>query len=147
MSGKRYTVAEVSKGLPVLRVTVSDRIDIEAAQGDFPYPDGASICCPQCDNLGSDGVRYPHLHHRTVTVFDRIEEDHDVIVTRISRGKVVRELNGSGNPSRRRGGIAIEFWCELCHGVSVLTLAQHKGSTHLEWQFNPDYKNDGTTFI
>jgi hypothetical protein len=37
------------------------------------------------------------------------------------------------NPSSRRGGIAIRFWCEGCPFISELTLAQHKGSTEVEW--------------
>lgn len=35
---------------------------------------------------------------------------------------------GSLNPSSRRGGVRIEFLCEECSAVTVLRIAQHKGS-------------------
>ena len=37
-----------------------------------------------------------------------------------------------GNPSGRRQGVTIRFWCEGCAQRSVLTIAQHKGATLLE---------------
>jgi hypothetical protein len=39
-----------------------------------------------------------------------------------------------GNPSSRRGGVAIRFWCEGCDSAPELTLEQHKGETHLHWR-------------
>ena len=38
-----------------------------------------------------------------------------------------------GNPSARRDGLAIRFWCESCDARPVLTIAQHKGSTLVEF--------------
>ncbi len=77
--------------------------------------------CPQCD--------FEYLHHTTVTVFDR-EEDQEaglrVVVGRGGRVKVDGDLKG--NPSSRRHGIAIEMWCEGCGSQSVLHIAQHKGN-------------------
>jgi hypothetical protein len=44
------------------------------------------------------------------------------------------------NPSDRRDGIVITFWCEQCHGESGpdtnylrLAVIQHKGATYLRW--------------
>jgi hypothetical protein len=49
---------------------------------------------------------------------------------------------GSGNPSSRRQGLAIRFFCEGCGGadsddIIELTVAQHKGSTELAWRYSP----------
>ena len=37
-----------------------------------------------------------------------------------------------GNPSRRRQGIVIGFYCEHCSYVTELTLAEHKGDVEVE---------------
>ncbi len=49
------------------------------------------------------------------------------------------------NPSSRRHGVVIAFWCETCEGQATpegthredlwLTFAQHKGMTHVGWVF------------
>jgi hypothetical protein len=48
--------------------------------------------------------------------------------------------DGSGNPSGRRDGLSIKFWCEGCKGVDEdileLTISQHKGSTLLGWRYS-----------
>ena len=72
--------------------------------------------------------------HRTVTShYLRDQEDSNMgtlVVTthkdsHIQRNVVVPDEN----PSQRRSGIAIEFFCEDCCGRSELTIAQHKGAT------------------
>lgn len=40
----------------------------------------------------------------------------------------------SSNPSSRRHGLANQFWCEGCQGVTELTVEQHKGHTYLAWR-------------
>ena len=46
----------------------------------------------------------------------------------------VVQSDSSGNPSSRRDGIYISFWCEGCKGIDEdvleLTVSQHKG---LSW--------------
>ena len=37
------------------------------------------------------------------------------------------------NPSPRRQGMLIEFYCEGCEGALRLAVFQHKGSTYMEW--------------
>ena len=78
----------------------------------------------------------PYLHHFLVETFDRDKEDSckGTKVT-IDEG-LVNIINSSdamiGNPSARRDGVRIFFWCEHCRAISVLELAQHKGSSLLE---------------
>jgi hypothetical protein len=48
----------------------------------------------------------------------------------------------SDNPSSRRHGLAVRFYCEQCGGeadddVIELTIAQHKGSTEIGWRYTP----------
>jgi hypothetical protein len=92
--------------------------------------------CPRC---GDD-----YLHHTRVEVFDR-EEDAAVGLHTTAGAEDVRvDRDLSQNPSSRRDGIAIAFYCEMCDGNSdgpgpgvVLTIAQHKGRTFLAWRKAP----------
>ena len=85
--------------------------------------------CPACGNA--------NLHHGEVTVFTRREDAEKVLVT-IANGTygqtTTAVTNGKGNPSSRRDGLTIQFTCEHCNVEPVLTIAQHKGATFIEWQ-------------
>ena len=98
----------------------------------------ANLPCPRCGN--------DYLHHRGVTAFDRSEDAETVLRTSVEVGKTTVQLvaqAGSGNPSMRRDGVVIQFWCEQCGGgddgksVIELTLAQHKGATEIAWRYTP----------
>ena len=106
------------------------------------------LACPECKG--------ENLHQYEVVVFRRGEDDDLVIRTTIPEGAYpgfpegtiypppnrmvmvdeVPNLN-SGNPSSRRHGTVIRFWCENCHVRSELCISQHKGSEYLEWRINP----------
>ena len=90
--------------------------------------DEGVLLCPQCG--------YQCTYHEAITVFDRLGEDAEsTFLTRVcSYGTVTRLVPSSevDNPSNRRHGLAIEFSCEGCNGISELTVAQHKGETQLE---------------
>jgi hypothetical protein len=92
------------------------------------------LLCPRC---GSD-----YLHHTGLTVFDRGEDADRVTQTDVSGGKVSINPNalGANNPSSRRDGITIDFWCEACGDDQPvkLTLAQHKGNTEIGWVYELD---------
>lgn len=98
--------------------------------------------CPCCE------ADWSCLHHSYVIVWNRDDEDGDVTETIIdSDNKIERRKcpsKGSRNPSSRRDGIAIGFWCELCPAETELTIEQHKGSTFLAWRLQPDKKTNGT---
>ena len=88
------------------------------------------LACPSC------GSRY--LHHLEVALFDRDREDAQTTLRTVVRQGRVRsqgyvQSEDCGNPSARRDGVAIKFWCEGCHGVSALTFAQDKGTTQVAW--------------
>ena len=99
---------------------------------------GANLLCPRCGNS--------YLHHRGVVAYDRSEDAETVLKTSVEVGKTTVQLVAqadSGNPSSRRDGLVIQFWCENCGGgddgssVIELTLAQHKGETEVTWRFTP----------
>lgn len=94
--------------------------------------------CPAC---GSTNV-----HQDRVEVFERREDaDHGLHVTVLHHDRDDRAVESrddregtyrvdtslQGNPSGRRHGVRIEFWCEQCPTRSLLTIAQHKGETRL----------------
>ena len=83
--------------------------------------------CPNCGET--------HLHHDEVTVCFRSSEDSKTgLKTIMSRfGTHVDRDAQQYNPSSRRSGLTIEFWCEICGCASVLSIAQHKGQTEIEF--------------
>lgn len=113
------------------------RVDID--RGQDPYKHKGILLCPRC---GKDS----YLHHQGVSYFARQEDGafgtrvdvrekdvdeipfHQVCVSTDTHNRLVE------NPSRRRGGIAISFWCELCGGSYEFCIAQHKGQTLVFWR-------------
>ena len=92
------------------------------------------LTCPDCGEA--------YLHHGTVTVYDRDEDSKEVLVTTsdpdfINRSSMSNEA--SANPSARRSGMIVNFWCENCGqpedraGYKNLAIFQHKGATFIEW--------------
>lgn len=84
--------------------------------------------CPCC---GSE-----YLHHAKVTIFDRGEDAETVVRTEVQGSKLsVNPLDqGQGNPSSRRDGVTVDFWCEGCGASPItLTIGQHKGMTEIGW--------------
>ena len=93
--------------------------------------------CPRC---GAD-----LLHHAGVTTFDRGEDVATAIRTEVRGRKVSVDASASNrdNPSSRRDGIVIDFWCEGCGEAPLqLTIAQHKGSTEIGWRFEDRKSTD-----
>ena len=88
------------------------------------------LACPSC------GCN--NLHHGKVTIFSRAEDDAEVTVVTASGSNVsMRNVANASteNPSRRRHGLRIQFWCEICNdNVFELCIAQHKGTTYLHWE-------------
>jgi hypothetical protein len=86
-----------------------------------------------------------YLHQKGIVIFDRSEDADSVVKITAEGSKVTTEVvpsHGSGNPSSRRDGLAIQFWCEGCGGgksedTIELTIAQRKGMTEMAWRFTP----------
>ena len=89
--------------------------------------DDDSLVCPGCGETT--------LHHEAVTVFERSHEDGESYALVMFKGAVSPAGDETGgNPSPRRNGIVIRFWCECCEAIPELTLAQHKGTTLVAWR-------------
>ena len=90
----------------------------------FSCDDG--LICPYCG--------YDHLHHTQVEIFARVEDEEDVLYTRATQHETfVMKGPLIDNPSPRRHGLKVHFWCEGCSWNPVLDLFQHKGKTFLGW--------------
>jgi hypothetical protein len=98
--------------------------------GELHLKNQLELCCPRCG--------HPMLHHDRVTIYQRQEEDGPATQIRVGAGgRINAGPSESGNPSSRRGGIAIRFWCEMgC--IFELTIEQHKGSSIIDWRKAPD---------
>jgi hypothetical protein len=88
------------------------------------------LICPRC----TDAL---YLHHGGVEYFVRAKEDSPTVrVTRVDDRSFASEevlSSKSGNPSDRRDGLRIHFYCEFCGNGLTLNLAQDKGQTHMFW--------------
>lgn len=85
---------------------------------------GLGVLCPGCGS--------PNLHHHRVEIYDRDTEDAETgrrVVVESSEVSVTGNMQD--NPSPRRDGMRIAFWCEICYILSELTIVQHKGTTYL----------------
>jgi hypothetical protein len=98
------------------------------------------LLCPVCNAN--------NLHHDSVSVYHRREDEEAVRVTTVDGSELVSSVvpnKTSGNPSGRRDGVVISFWCEHCHAnadedfpdhpaLFHLEILQHKGTTYLNWK-------------
>ena len=98
------------------------------------------LLCPECDG--------ENLHHYRVEVADRSEDAENVWLVQTITGEVPRNEGPSGfsstisqakntearNPSVRRHGMRVVFWCEYCDARPELRIAQHKGLTTIDWE-------------
>ncbi|EBG7972363.1 hypothetical protein FJJ57_22140 [Salmonella enterica subsp. enterica] len=84
------------------------------------------LLCPACD---SEYLTYDAVH-----IFNRKEDAKYGQHVTVYDGEVHQDVYMSDNPSPRRGGIRIKFYCERCEGAFYLVLAQHKGTTQISWE-------------
>ena len=99
------------------------------------------LACPICSPYeGQEGC----LHHEGVHVFNRKGYEDSSTGLVVSINDQFGKLTSGGdththNPSARRNGILVEFWCEICgsgldgQAPLYLAIAQHKGQTELSW--------------
>jgi hypothetical protein len=89
---------------------------------------GDDLLCPAC--------RSSYLHHFAVRVFSRDGEDAESTLIEVRDAETMWLEDGAEktNPSSRRDGVAIRFWCEGCSILSELTFAQHKDVTECKWR-------------
>jgi hypothetical protein len=89
------------------------------------YVNYETLVCPSC---GGD-----NLHHGVIETFytnDHNAKTGDHLTIDVN-GWVSKDKNIKQNPSPGRDGILIHFTCETCPAESVLSIAQHKGNTHM----------------
>jgi hypothetical protein len=83
-----------------------------------------------CHNCGHN---YHHLG-KVETFFRDKEDSHKGLhVTATSSQLTINKDTNSNNPSSRRDGVIIYFYCENCEEGSNLAIIHHKGHTLLEW--------------
>ncbi len=85
------------------------------------------LACPKCGDEG-------YMHHGEVTVYERREDATKGLRIRIHGENVTIDTTQAGNPSFRRDGLRISFYCENCGDTFNLSLAQHKGQTLGFWR-------------
>jgi len=92
---------------------------------------GTVAKCPECDG--------EYLHQSGVEAFFRDSEcamtgAHVTASTDDDRPpSMSADRSMAGNPSPRRDGMMIRFWCECCGAVVGMYVMQHKGQTFIRW--------------
>lgn len=107
-------------------------IDFPTKWKDAEFRDGQLIC-PSCGEVW--------LHQYRVETFHRSEEDAKTgihVAVEWMTVTVASHATMNANPSTRRHGMLIAFFCELCSEAEtlplVLAIVQHKGITYVYWQ-------------
>ncbi len=96
----------------------------------------SQLLCPRCGSF--------YLHHYDAVFYEPGKEDAESLVKISVKGMTVKtELvptATSGNPSLRRDGFSMLFWCEQCGQDKPveLTISQHKGVSLMEWRLPPE---------
>lgn len=93
--------------------------------GEYNEGYGAALLCSICGGNC--------LHHERVEVFECGEDEQQGIHVSVAEGAAIVNTSMQGNPSKRRHGLSIHLWCENCSAKSVLTIAQHKGLTLIDF--------------
>lgn len=95
----------------------------------YKTEDGESILiCPHCGDV--------FLHQYKTEIFDCDEDEIEglhVITDRDADNKIIVKKDLKGNPSPRRDGLKIHFFCEMCSAKSALDIYQHKGQTFVKF--------------
>ena len=91
-------------------------------------PFGQVLHCPHCGDI--------YLHYVDIHVFNREKEDADKGLHCFIKGTSVSvDTNACDrNPSERRNGIKIKFWCESCFKEAILDIVCHKGNIFVGWE-------------
>ena len=91
------------------------------------HSNGYELClkCPVCKEA--------YTHQGEIEIFNRRTEDSkDGVHLRITNGTVKCGHSMEDNPSARRQGMRIRFYCESCDRDSFcMNITQHKGQTFL----------------
>lgn len=90
--------------------------------------------CPNCKGY--------NLHHIRARVSFRSEDAADGVYVDAAKDGALTGTTQKFNPSSRRSGLLIDFWCEDCDGYSLFALAQHKGLSMLYWVDPKDYNDE-----
>lgn len=90
------------------------------------FVDGTALLCPSCGHF--------NLHHERIEIFERSEDEPRGIHLTVFHGKATFDTSLEGNPSSRRHGLKIRFWCETCVARPVLSFSQDRGTTYVEFE-------------
>jgi len=98
------------------------------------------LTCPNC--TGQD------LHQYKIEIFNRGEDKKFGEHILVDGLDVIIDDNLKGNPSKRRQGLKVYFYCECCDYEIALNIYQHKGSTYLNTEIgNRIREEDSEEFI
>jgi hypothetical protein len=100
------------------------------------FPKSLRLLCPCCGSNEIHQFQYEIFQRRE----DKGEDDDYTLYTAIDHwGDVIKP--SFENPSDRRNGIRIFFWCEHCWETPSLVLFQHKGSENMQWHIHSKKTN------
>ena len=96
-------------------------LEVKLPVGDDSIP----TICPVCEG--------EYLHQYKADVCFRTEDAYKGVCAVVTQDGVLQGTSQESNPSARRDGMTISFWCETCSEKSHLIISQHKGGTYIFW--------------
>lgn len=96
--------------------------------------DYSCLGCPNCKGY--------NMHHIRARVSFRREDADEGVYADVAKDGVLTGRTQEFNPSARRSGLLVDFWCEDCDEYSLFSLAQHKGLTMMCWADPKDYNDE-----
>lgn len=93
----------------------------------YKSEDGENILmCPHCGEI--------FLHQYKTEIFDRDEDEVKGLYVKTDRNDgIIVKKDLEGNPSKRRDGLRVHFFCEICQASCALEIYQHKGQTFVKF--------------
>ncbi len=85
-----------------------------------------TLLCPSC--------ACNYIHHDKIEVFEREPDAETGLHVTVGNGNASIDNALNANPSSRRHGVNIHFWCEDCDAKPVLSIIQHKGHTRVDFK-------------
>ncbi len=81
----------------------------------------------KCSSCG-----YEYIHQYFIEIFDRDEDEKECLHVTVNEKRLLTDRSNKSNPSPRRQGIRIKFYCESCPYDTVMEIYQHKGETFVD---------------
>jgi predicted GIY-YIG superfamily endonuclease len=128
-NGYNRQVRKEEKPKELVEVEMPLAILLSRKHSDIFMSSDSVLHCPVCD--------FPFTHLKNVTVWARPEDcTPNTVLIETQTGHIHVGNSNEGNPSSRRDGLSMLFYCENGEHTFIIDIAQHKGETFADVRWN-----------